>query len=132
MRFFTSLTGTLLLLVFTAAGISCSIGKMDDVKTGEAFLSALRDGDFQGAADLSTDSTAGIVLFMGKMMEANKETGEELQFPVPAVDTEISLVDRSPGDEYTQLRYHAGSRDFQLQAVQIQGRWLIDMPREYW
>jgi hypothetical protein len=113
-----------------AAG--CAAASSSPAAAGEAFLAALRDGDFAEAAALSTDTTAGIVLFMEKMVAANNETREDLEFPIPPADSEIIHLESAGDGSVMTLRYSAGQRTFVLRAVEIQGTWKIELPRSSW
>jgi hypothetical protein len=119
--------GILALMLF-----ACGSYPGSPADTGMQFLEALQAGDFSGAAELSTDNTAGIVLFLEKMVAARLETLEDLEFPIPPPGEEIVLISEQEAGDIVSLRYSSGGRVFALRATEINNKWKIEMPRESW
>lgn len=125
-----------LLLILALLPLSCSYGTDTPDGASRAFLEALQEGDFQTAADLSLDSSAGLILFMEKMIKAaneRPETGQEsLSLPIPPKDTDITLISAEERTGYQRMSYRIGEKVFVLHAIESDGEWFIELPRESW
>ena len=112
--------------------VSCSRQPSTPAEAGRDFLSALQDNDFTSALGLATEDTRGILLFVEKMMESARESGDDIEVPLPLKTADIELVSSTPAEGYTELEFRAGERRFILRAYQTENGWKIRLPRESW
>ncbi len=80
---------------------------------------------------MATTDTAGIILFIEKMIDASKTTGEILELPIPG-EGDMELRSSEQRDGYRYLEFTSGEELFILHALEVGDGWKIRLPRGQW